>query len=319
LAEFTSGAGKSVRANSLIENGDRPRGTRLARAALSDPGGRNMIRVLARVSLITVVALLTACGGGGGKSSCEISTVLPTDDGTAPNTRLDLSHWILTVPVDSTGGTTGQADTIQASELLAGYSSDWFYGTDDGGVAFWAPVTGAKTPKSQYARSELREVLDPSDQSVNWSIADGGTMTASLTVSQTAAATRKVIVGKIVGYSTTEADLTALLHLIYFIHGDTCKASLYGLVSESPTKGAATQQLYVVTNALKLGEPFDYTIEVNAGTLTLRSGTNEVSAPIDPSWSSVPVYFRAGAGLNATGTSSSDGGSVTFYDLAVTH
>lgn len=279
-----------------------------------------MIGVLARVSLITVVALLTACGGGvDGRSACEISTVLPTDDGTAPNTRLDLSHWILTVPVDSTGGTTGQADTIQTSELLAGYSSDWFHGTDDGGVAFWAPVTGAKTPKSQYARSELREVLDPSDQSVNWSIADGGTMTAQLAVSQTAAATRKVIVGKIVGYSTTEADLTALLHLIYFIHGDTCKASLYGLVSESPTKGAATQQLYVVTNALKLGEPFDYEIGVNAGTLTLRSGANEVSAAIDPSWSSVPVYFRAGAGLNATGTSASDGGSVTFYDLAVAH
>jgi hypothetical protein len=58
---------------------------------------------------------------------------------------------------------------------------------------------------------------------------------------------------------------------------------------------------------------------VNAGTLTLRSGTREVSATIDPSWAGVPVYFRAGAGLNATGTSAADGGSVTFYDLAVTH
>jgi hypothetical protein len=280
-----------------------------------------MIRFLARVSLVTVVASLSACGGGGGsgRSACEISAVLPTDDGTAPNTRLDLSHWTLTVPVDSTGGTTGQADTIQTNELLSGYSSDWFHGTDDGGVAFWAPVTGAKTPSSQYARSELREVIDPSDESVNWSIADGGTLTASLAVSQTAAATRKVIVGKIVGYSTTEADLTALLHLIYFIHGDTCKASLYGLLSDGPAKGAATRQLFVVEDALRLNEPFDYTISVDAGTLTLRSGTTEVSAEIDPSWATVPVYFRAGAGLNATGASDADGGSVTFYDLAVTH
>lgn len=279
-----------------------------------------MIKALARISLITVVALLTACSGGvDGRSSCDLSAVLPADDGTAPAARLDLAHWILTVPVDSTGGTTGQADTIQTDELLAGYSSGWFYGTDDGGVAFWAPVTGAKTPNSQYARSELREVLDPSDQGVNWSIADTGTMTASLAVSQTAAATRKVIVGKIVGYSTTEADLTALLHLVYFIHGDTCKASLYGLLSDAPTKGAATRQLFVVENALRLNEPFDYTISVTAGTLTLRSGTTEVSATIDSSWAGVPVYFRAGAGLNATGTSAADGGSVTFYDLAVTH
>jgi len=280
-----------------------------------------MIGALARISIIVTVALLTACGGGGGegRSACEISAVLPQDDGTEPASRLDLSHWILTVPVDATGGTAGQADTIQADELLAGYSSDWFYGTTDGGVAFWAPVTGAKTPNSQYARSELREVLDPADQTVNWSIASGGTMAAQLAVSQTAAATRKVIVGKIVGYSTTEADLTALLHLVYFIHGDTCKASLYGLLSDAPAKGAATRQLFVADNALQLNEPFDYTITVNAGTLTLRSGANEVSATIDPSWADVPVYFRAGAGLNATGTSAADGGSVTFYDLAVTH
>lgn len=279
-----------------------------------------MIRLLTRISLVTVVALLTACSGGvDDRSACEISAVLPEDDGTAPKDRLDLSHWILTVPVDATGGTTGQADTIQTDELLAGYSSEWFYGTDDGGVAFWAPVTGAKTPNSQYARSELREVLDPADQSVNWTIAGGGTMAAELAVSQTTAATRKVIVGKIVGYSTTEADLTALLHLVYFIHGDTCKASLYGLLSDAPAKGAATQQLYVIQNALDLNEPFDYTITVSNGTLTLRSGTNEVSAPINASWNDVPVYFRAGAGLNATGTSPADGASATFYSLAVTH
>jgi hypothetical protein len=279
-----------------------------------------MIGFLVRVSLITVVALLTACSGGvEDRAACEISAVLPTDDGTAPKDRLDLSHWILTVPVDATGGTSGQADTIQTDELLAGYASQWFYGTDDGGVAFWAPVTGAKTPNSQYARSELREMLDPTDPSVNWTIATGGTLAAELAVSQTAAATRKVIVGKIVGYSATEADLTALLHLVYFIHGDTCKASLYGLLSDAPAKGAATRQLFVIDNALDLNEPFDYTIGVSGGTLTLRSGTSEVSAPIDPSWADVPVYFRAGAGLNATGSSAADGASVTFYELAATH
>jgi hypothetical protein len=278
-----------------------------------------MPTIPARVFAMAAAALLAGCSSGDDSSSCEIMSALPEDDGSAPASRIDLSNWILTLPVDSTGSTVGQADTVQADELLAGYSSEWFHGTTDGGVAFWAPVNGAKTPNSQYARSELREVLDPEDPSVNWRTTDTATMSASLAVSQTPAATRKVIVGKIVGYSTVEADLTALLHLIYFIHGDTCKASLYGLLSHSPAKGAATEQLTLITSGLELNEPFDYSIGVANGTLTLRSGENELSAPIDPSWADTPVYFRAGAGLNTSGTDGLDGASVTFYDLDVTH
>jgi Alginate lyase len=278
-----------------------------------------MVRTHPHAVVVVAATFLAACSGGGGGSSCTISSVLPVDDGAAPASRLDLSHWTLTLPVDAAGATTGPADTIEADELLAGYTSQWFHATDDGGVAFWAPVNGAKTPNSQYARSELREVIDPADHTVNWHIADHAALSATAAVAQTAAATRKVIIGKIVGYSSAEADLTALLHVIYFIHNDTCQASLYGLLSDAPTKGAATRQLMLIDHGLDLNEAFSYSIEVDNGTLTLRSGARELSAVIDPSWASVPVYFRAGAGLNAAGASGADGGSVTYYDLQVTH
>jgi hypothetical protein len=279
-----------------------------------------MKNLFARAGVVIAVALLIACSGGtDDKGSCDLVADLPGQEAASPAGRLDLSHWILTVPVDAAGGTTGQADTIQTDELLAGYSSDWFYATDDGGVAFRAPVDGAKTPSSQYARSELREVLDPTDHTVNWLPTQTATMTAELAVSQTASATRKIIVGKIVGFGASGTDLTALVHLIYFIHGDTCKASLYGLVSDAPTAGSPTRQLMLIENGLELNDRFDYSIAVNNGTLTLRSGASEASTAIDPSWNDVEVYFRAGAGLNAAGADPADGASATFYDLVVTH
>lgn len=282
-----------------------------------------MTRFLRSGFLGVLLALLGACGGGGTSersSACDLDGVIPENDPAAvPADRIDLSHWSLTIPVDANGGTTGQARTVSPAVLTGGYESEWFYASDDGGVALWAPVNGAKTPNSQYARSELRELIDPADQTVNWKIADTAQMTATASVSQVQSANRKVIVGKIVAYSTAEEDLTALLHVIYFVHGDTCRASLYGLLSEGPAKGSPVQTLTLVNDALLLGQEFGFTVRVVNGVLTLRSGTTEVTATINPAWADVPVYFRAGAGLNSTGTSATDGANVTFYSLAVTH
>src|SRR5581483_8334714 len=137
---------------------------------------------MSRVLLCPVLAglLLAACGKDGGHdvAECDLDTVLPPNAGAPPKAILDLDHWSLTIPVDSTGGTSGVADTVTTSELLDGYTSQWFYGTADNGVAFWAPVNGARTPNSQYARSELREVVDPANESVNWFVGDDATMTA---------------------------------------------------------------------------------------------------------------------------------------------
>ena len=282
-----------------------------------------MTRRFRMTCLGVLLGMLGGCGGGGAPESrvaCDLDAVLPANDAAAvPKDRLDLSHWSLTLPVDANGTTSGQARTVSPAMLTGGYESEWFYATDDGGVALWAPVTGAKTPNSQYARSELRELIDPNDQTVNWTIAGTAQMSATLAVSQVQSANRKVIVGKIVAHSSAEEDLTALLHVIYFMHGDTCRASLYGLLSEGPAKGSPVQQLTLINDALRLNDEFGYTVRVDNGVLTLTSGAQSVTANINPAWAGTPVYFRAGAGLNSTGTNPNDGASVTFYSLSVTH
>jgi len=277
-----------------------------------------MIRIPACVAM-ALAPLLGGCWEvDDNKSTCNIDSVLPENDGTPPRDRLDLNHWQLTLPVDNDGGTAGQARTVSAAELLAGYASEWFYGGDDGGVSFWAPVNGAKTPNSRYARSELREVINPDDVSQNWNTTGIGEMNASLAVAQVPFANDRVTVGKIVGYGDA-TEVTALLHLVYRLHDDSCRASLYALLSDAPTKGAPTRTLTLHDRRLRMNEEFTYKIRVANNTLTLASGTEALETTIDPSWSATPVYFRAGAGLGAAGDSSVDGAHVTFYALSVTH
>src|SRR5437867_13232120 len=87
-----------------------------------------------------------------------------------PSGNFDLTHWKLTLPVDSSGVTNGDAAEIQVSQLSTGYSNAlYFYTAPDGAMVFWAPVTGATTSGSTYPRSELREMINPGSSSVNWS------------------------------------------------------------------------------------------------------------------------------------------------------
>lgn len=275
-----------------------------------------------RIPACVVMALAPVLAGcwevDENKSTCNVDMVVPENDGTPPRDRLDLNHWQLTLPVDADGGTAGQARTVSASELVAGYASEWFYGGDDGGVSFWAPVNGAKTPNSRYARSELREVVNPDDVSQNWNVTGIGELNASLAVTQVPYGNDRVTVGKIVGYGDA-TEVTALLHLVYRLHDGGCAASLYALLSDAPTKGAPVRTLTLHDRRLRMGQEFSYTIRVAGGVLTLRSVTAELTTTIDPSWAETPVYFRAGAGLGAAGDSATDGAHVSFYALSATH
>src|SRR5664280_1045336 len=89
--------------------------------------------------------------------------------GNPPSGNFDLSHWKLTLPVDGSGTTNGTATEIHTPQLVAGYTNAfYFYTGPDGAMVFWCQVTGATTSGSDYPRSELRELLNPDDNSVNW-------------------------------------------------------------------------------------------------------------------------------------------------------
>ncbi|MCU0788885.1 MAG: polysaccharide lyase family 7 protein, partial [Verrucomicrobia bacterium] len=87
-----------------------------------------------------------------------------------PADHMDLSHWKLTLPVDAAGTAAGHPLEISAAQLSAGYTHpEYFQRGLDGQLIFWCPVTGARTENTKYARCELREVINPTDDNVCWS------------------------------------------------------------------------------------------------------------------------------------------------------
>ncbi|MBE2224942.1 MAG: polysaccharide lyase family 7 protein, partial [Anaerolineae bacterium] len=84
----------------------------------------------------------------------------PTANG-APAAVFDLANWRIKVP-DAAGTTYSPSE-------LATLSNEFFCLTDDGAMVFYAPVNGG-TDGSTYARSELREMVDPSDSDIGWTV-----------------------------------------------------------------------------------------------------------------------------------------------------
>lgn len=244
--------------------------------------------------------------------------IVPVPTGIAPAALLDLSHWILTLPVDADGGNSGHATIKTVDELLDGYSSPWIYGSSHDGVTFWAPVNGAVTPNSRYPRSELRQALDPSDVSVNWRASDTSQLKATVAVNQVPS-NGKVIISKILAYREDGADISYLLYLVFDYNKASGRASLYGLLRDTPQNdGSAPRKLPLLAN-LQLNEVFSYSILVKGGKLNLSAGSQKVSTAIGPDWFALGLYFRAGVGLSTFGPSATEGGRASFFELEATH
>lgn len=233
----------------------------------------------------------------------------------APAGNFDLSHWKLGLPVDAQGGHTGVAAEVSPQTLTAGsgYSSQWFYTASDGGMAFQAYVNGATTKGSDTARSELREVIDPNRDSVNWSIDGKSVLDARLKVSTVPSANGKLVVGQIHGYNTPP-----LVKLRYQYSASSKTGRIDALIHSSPS-AASDISLPLATN-IALNQPFYYHVTVVNGVLSMSvNSATPTRMTIDKSWRSTGFYFKAGNYLQANGSSSADGGRVTFYRLAASH
>ena len=73
--------------------------------------------------------------------------------------------------MDEEGGNQGRAQTLYPDRLSGaqGYTSPYFRTDTDGAMTFWAPANGALSARADYARAELRQMIDPSSNAVNWS------------------------------------------------------------------------------------------------------------------------------------------------------
>lgn len=228
--------------------------------------------------------------------------------------HFDLSAWKLTLPVDSTGGTTSLA--LDVFNLYQ-YESPYFFDGNDGAMVFRAMVEGATTSGTHYARTELREVTG--GNLAAWNLQTGGTMTATVKVDIAPTlfdgSSGKFVIGQIHGKNDELTRLYWEGNKVYFKNdqsGTTDSEHSFAL------KNAAGQEADI-----SIGEKFSYMIDAHGDRLTVKvfADGQEYSSvtTINDVWQSDTLYFKAGIYLNTNETQGTGVGQVSFYGLDYGH
>jgi hypothetical protein len=101
-----------------------------------------------------------------------------------PAKSLDLSQWMLTLPVDTVR--SGTPDEIKQPELQSFVDPQHLFVNQEGsGVVFRAPCGGSTTKGSRFPRSELREMTDRGRTRAAWDTAGDAVHTIALRVAIT--------------------------------------------------------------------------------------------------------------------------------------
>lgn len=283
------------------------------------------------LAVTLLVAALCGCGGGGGDDAgaplagppltpvpSPAEPVEPVSPPPPPAAEaIDLHHWRVTVPADSSGSTRGKAATISAAQLTAEppYESTWFYKAGDGALTFWVPVNGAISGSSSHPRSELRELMEPDNPAMNWSSWQDAELQARCAVQQVPPASGRVTIGQVHGYKSP----LPLVMLQYAYSASTSSGSVETVINPAPNATAGQRLRQTLIKGIGLGERFDYRITVKAGVLRVEANGKSLDYTIGTAWSGVGHYFKAGAYIPEVGSSSADGAKVAFYRLLVTH
>ena len=213
----------------------------------------------------------------------------------APGANFNLSNWTLQLPVTS-GGSIQQ---ISGSQLEGGYTSQYFYSSGSA-MVFWCPVNGGTTPNSTYPRSELREKRPGGD----WPLTGTHTMNASARVTKVPSNGR-VIIGQIHG-NASQSEMVKLLWISGRLEArvQPNRSSEVGLVLGTYSLGATLNYQLKMANKI-------LSVTVNGKTVTYNYTASE--------WQSDRYYFKAGAYPQDNAGSSTEGATVQFTSLSVSH
>ncbi len=228
--------------------------------------------------------------------------------------NFDLQNWKLTLPVDSSGGTSGDALEIKD---LDNYESTHFYDAPDGAMVFSASANGATTSGSSYPRSELRE-MDRGELAA-WRLSEGGTMTATLKVDQVPTLSDgdrgRIIVGQIHGQDEELIRLYWDNNTVYFMNDQAGPDNDETKFAFRSSDGG--------TPSISLGETFGYKIDARGTTLKVEIHADgkvyTSTSTINSVWQYDEFYFKAGAYLGVNEDSGSGLGKVSFYGLDFGH
>lgn len=261
----------------------------------------------------------------------------------APYANINFNNWKLTLPVDEDNN--GKPDEYSAAQLkdfgyrtLAPIMPFMYDDTTDESIVFYT-YPSTSTPNSSYSRTELREMINPTNSKVNWTLADGGVMEGKLKMLSVSPNTssssydfHRVIVMQIHGIiSQDDMDANGFtsnngppLLKMYWIDGHL-KAYKKTLVDPTTTG----LDLLDVSSATwtDISHDFGYVgyepfhLKIIASTGKLEVILNETNTHIfeDISLAKWPFenYFKAGNYLISTDASAN--ATIKYYELSVTH
>ncbi len=124
------------------------------------------------LKIIVPIPFLFACFGYGQQIGAEKNNRIP----------VDLSHWKITIPEENPNN-PGNPIEVGFPEIVD-YANNpilkkWMYTDEkDKSIVFFAFPSGTTTANSHFSRSELRETMEPGNNSVNWKFAQGGKLKA---------------------------------------------------------------------------------------------------------------------------------------------
>jgi len=220
----------------------------------------------------------------------------------SPGQNFDLSHWSLTLP-------DPHASVISPLELAAGLTNQYFYTCADGGMVFRCPVTGGTTSGSSFPRCELREMLDPWDNRVNWSPYGTHILSAQCRVLRVPS-TGRVVIGQIHCYLGGAPPLVKL----EFNDGVVLAAVKLVSTVSSDTRFPMAE--------VELGEDIHYQIGLANGEVILAVNGVTQSLNVfatDPAWADQTYYFKAGNYCQDNFGTPEEESTVSFAQLSVEH
>ena len=213
------------------------------------------------------------------------------DASLSPGENFALLSWKLNTPGDLDGN--GLADTASENDLDDGFSDEYFFTADDGGMVFRSTIAGVTTSaNSRYTRSELREMLRRGNSGVstrgvnrnNWLLGyqpdpglpiggRNGVLRATLAVNHVTETGSRSQVGRvIIGQIHAESDEPIRLYyrkypenergFVYFAHEIRNADDLYfpvlGPVNDDPDSAPSDDA--DPANGIALDEIFSYEI-----------------------------------------------------------
>ncbi|WP_299118883.1 polysaccharide lyase family 7 protein [uncultured Winogradskyella sp.] len=292
-----------------------------------------------------LVILLSSCSNNYGNDDDSLGPTTidnPDDVNDVTYADINFSNWKVTLPVDENNN--GSPDEYQPNELVnGGYRTNtaiqpyMYDDTEDSSIEFYT-FPASTTTNSSYSRTELRELINPSNARSNWSLAQGGNMTGRLKLvdisedSQSSSQYHRTIVMQIHGI-ISENDMAIHgfssnngppLIKIYWKDGyiwSHKKSLVDETTSGDDLLDTSSSTWYdIKDNMGYVGfEAFDFRITASDARLELQLNENEPLVYEDVSLEKWPFqnYYKAGNYLGSTAEGAFS--KVKFFELEVSH